>query len=246
MKISALKFLLTLIFTINGLLCFAQSLSIGAGPIFTLTKQEVKLVKGKSNFENTGFSKNLSYEHLLNLKNSYALFTAAFFKGESWIKFKEGSVSSFDGLGFRGTDIQRFSIGFGFAPFGIEKSYYLKSFLTIGCQFSKTLGHEFFGSQGQIQGPDYFEIEPVTAEAYNTFQLFPSLGIKTGLLIYKIIDIGITIQGVYGFKPYQKIYFKYNYKGIPQETAIFASDGTGLFIDLGIGINFVNLIKIIE
>lgn len=238
-----MKIINALIFCQLCFSCVGQTLNIGTGPIFTLTKQEVKLVNGHNDFQNTGFSKNLYYEHLLPLKNSYILLNTIFFKGESWIRFRNGSVSSFDGIGFTGTKIQRYNIGFGIAPFGINKSFYVKSFLSIGCQISKSLGHDFFGSQGQIQGPEYFEVEPITAEALNTLQVIPTLGIKTGFLIYRIIDIGLTIQGVYGFKSYQKMYFKYIYQGVQQKTAIFSADGTGLFIDLGIGINFSNLIK---
>jgi hypothetical protein len=83
----------------------------------------------------------------------------------------------------------------------------------------------------------------VTAESRNTDQIVPVLGLSTGFVFWKRIDIGLFIQGVYAFKPYQKMTIKYQYKGEVQPTAIYESTGTGLFFGLSLGYRFARLIK---
>ncbi|MDV7401201.1 hypothetical protein RZS08_57825, partial [Arthrospira platensis SPKY1] len=98
---------------------------------------------------------------------------------------------------------------------------------------------EFYSNLFKAEGPEYFELEPIRIEKLNTTQLVPSLGLKTGILLWKQIELGLSVQGVLGFKSYQNMYFKYYYKGVTQETAIFQGKGTGLYTALNIGYRFV-------
>ncbi len=81
------------------------------------------------------------------------------------------------------------------------------------------------------------------AKAYNTFQAVPTGGIKIGFVLWKHLDIGIQAQGIYGYKPYQKLTLKYKYKGVEQPDAIYASDGTGIYYTLSVGYRFAKFIK---
>lgn len=97
---------------------------------------------------------------------------------------------------------------------------------------------EFWNNGEPVNGPNYFELEPMSAEPMNTTQIVPSIGFRTGFVFWKRLDIGLGIQGVYAFKPYQKMYLKYQYKGVVQPMAEYESTGTGLFVTFGIGYRF--------
>jgi hypothetical protein len=83
----------------------------------------------------------------------------------------------------------------------------------------------------------------MSSAQYNTLQLTPTAGIKLGWVLWKRIDIGFNVQGVLGFKPYQKIFLKYNYKGEIQPDAEYSANGTGVFVSFGIGYRFAKLVK---
>ena len=102
---------------------------------------------------------------------------------------------------------------------------------------------EIYSESLPINGPNYFELEPISADPRNTMQIVPSLGLHTGFVFWKRLDIGLSFQGVYGYKPYQKMYFKYQYKGISQPSAEYEATGTGLFVTFGIGYRFAKWIK---
>ena len=115
-----------------------------------------------------------------------------------------------------------------------KNSFYLKPLIALGAQLSLSNGYEY-GAFERQNGPDYVELEPITASTNNITQLVPSIGLKSGFILWKRIDVGFTFQGVMGFKSYQTMYFKYSYKGVPQETAIFDAKGTGLFCSINVG-----------
>ncbi|HRO73974.1 MAG TPA: hypothetical protein PK611_09915, partial [Saprospiraceae bacterium] len=119
-----------------------------------------------------------------------------------------------------------------------KKAFYLKPLITIGLQLS-TPDNTEYGAFERQNGPEYFELEPISAKQFNTTQVVPSLGLKTGITLWKHIDLGLTIQGVLGFKSFQNMYFKYTYKGVPQETAVFEAKGTGIYTAFSIGYRFI-------
>ena len=43
----------------------SQSISVGYGPIYTLTNQRIKMISGRNDFQNTDDQLVLSYEHYL-------------------------------------------------------------------------------------------------------------------------------------------------------------------------------------
>lgn len=220
-----------------------QAISIGYGPIFTHTNQKVKMVNSEDDFMNTDEQFVVNYEHFLKNHRYSVIGTYSNFDGHTWIKFREGSVIAPDGfptlgVGYSGVNISRFYIGLCYDLLYNHNIIYLKPFLNIGLQISKSNGYEY-GAFERQNGPEYFELEPISGEQFNTTQIVPSLGIKTGFVVWKRIELGLTIQGVLGFKSYQNMYFKYSYKGVPQETAVFEAKGTGVFTALSIGYRFV-------
>jgi hypothetical protein len=92
--------------------------------------------------------------------------------------------------------------------------------------------------RGDPRRPDYFQLAPIVAEAYNTAQVVPIVGFKTGVVIRRRIEVGLNVQGVYGFKSCQDMLFDYSYKVKAQETAVFESKGTGVFAAFSIGYRF--------
>lgn len=223
----------------------AQSISIGYGPIFTHTNQKVKMVNSEEDFQNTDYQLVISYEHFL--KNSkYSVFgTFSKFDGHTWIKFREGSVIAPDGFpvigdGFSGTTLHRFDFGISYNLISEKYMFYLKPLILFGIQKSIPKDVEIYSELFKVDGPEYFELEPISAEQFNTTQIVPSIGFKTGIVLWKRIELGLTVQGVLGFKSYQNMYFKYSYKGEPQETAVFEAKGTGIYTALSIGYSFIN------
>lgn len=98
-------------------------------------------------------------------------------------------------------------------------------------------GDEFYDVD-QPNGPDYIQTDPVITETFNTTQIVPSFGFKTGFVFWNRLDLGLDFRWVFGFKSFQDMYFEYSYKGVPQETAIFEATGTGLFTALSLGYRF--------
>ena len=76
-------------------------------------------------------------------------------------------------------------------------------------------------------------------EVLKVFQVAPTAGIKIAFLCWQRLELGFNIQGIYAFKPYQRMYFTYSYKGEPKGTAIFEATGTGLFVSTGVGFRIV-------
>lgn len=240
-----MKFLISTFYIVVFCNCVcAQSISIGYGPIFTHTNQKVKMVNSEEDFQNTDYQLVFSYEHLLKNSKCSIFGTFSKFNGYTWIKFREGSLIAPDGfptlgVGFSGINITKFEFGSFYNCFRLNKWSFFKPFVSLGIQRSNKNEWEFWADLEPITGPEYVELEPILVESNNTTQIVPSLGFKTGFVLWKRIELGLTVQGVLGFKSYQNLYFKYSYKGVPQETAVFEANGTGIYTALSIGYRFV-------
>ena len=227
----------------QGTPVFSQTLSVGFGPVFTHTNQRVRMVNSKEDFMNTSAQWMLAYEHQLKRPENLSVsIMASKYEGATWMRFSEGSYIGSDGFptlgrGFSGVAITRIDFVFYHNLIAKNRIVFFKPNIGLGVQFSKDLGYEF-GNFEWINGPDYFQLAPIVAEAYNTVQVVPILGFKTGVVIWRRIEVGLNVQGVYGFKSYQDMFFDYSYKGDIQETAIFESKGTGVFAALSIGYRF--------
>ncbi len=221
----------------------AQSISFGLGPIFTLTNQKVKMVNSTEDFQNTDSQLAINYEHFIKNSKFSLLSEFSNFDGHTWIQFREGSVTTPEGFpvigdGYSGTTLYRVNFGIGYNLMSLKSKFFFKPIFLIGIQKSMKKDVEIYSALFKIDGPEYFELEPITTEQFNTTQIIPSLGFRTGILLWNRIELGFTFQGVYGNKSYQNMYFKYAYKGVPQETAIFEANGTGIFTALSIGYRF--------
>jgi len=226
----------------------AQSITASFVQVYTHTDAKVPVVNGGDNFENTSTTTMVTYEHFL--KNSkYSLHTSySKYDGCTLVYFEPGGWIAGGGyalaLGFcGGIKLHRFDLGISYLLTQKNKRFYFKPFVGAGLQRSKKTGWEFWREGLPINGPSYFELEPMSAEPMNTTQIVPSLGFRTGFVFWKRLDIGLGVQGVYAFKPYQKMYLKYQYKGEVQPMAEYESTGTGLFVTLGVGYRFAKLIK---
>ena len=235
------------LFTAHDVFC--QSISASFGPVFTKTNAVVAIVNGKEDFSNTAYMFSFSYEYFFKEKPYSIIASYAKYDGCTFILFEKGGFIPPDGVpvdatGFcAGVDINRFDLGVTYNIIKNNKKFYLKPFLTTGIQISTKTGWEIYSDLVKINGPNYFELEPISADPRNTTQIVPSLGFRTGFVFWKRLDIGLSFQGVYAYNPYQKMYLKYQYKGVVQPTAEYESTGTGLFVTFGVGYRFINLIK---
>jgi hypothetical protein len=242
-KKAGLIFFIILIFNI----VHSQSLMLSFGPTFTTTKQIVPIINGGKGDANTDYLFSVSYEHFFTKKPISVLASLTKFDGYTFMFFEPGGFvyygNEIGGTGFSGVKINRIDLGVAYRLTDPKKKFYFSPFIVAGLQVSKKTGAEIYSELIPIKGPNYFELEPISADPRNTTQIVPSLGFRTGLVFWKRLDVNLCVQGVYGFIPYQKMYFKYEYKGVPQTTGEFESTGTGLFISLGIGYRFARLIK---
>lgn len=231
------------IFFIAYIILKCQQFNIAFGPIYTLTNQSTRMVNSCDDFQNTTAQIKMDYEHFFK-RSKFSIFSSlSKFEGHTWIKFNKGSVIAKDGfptlgVGFNGVDLFRFDFGINYNLFNRLKYYYLKPQMGIGIQKSIRNGDEIYSEIFEINGPDYHELDLITVQTYNSFQLIPIIGLTTGVLLWNKLDINFNFQGAIGFKAFQKMYFKYSYKGTPQETAIFEGRGTGIYTSIGIGYRF--------
>lgn len=167
------------------------------------------------------------------------------FDGFTYIKYQKGGVRDPFGNpvlsdGYNGVDVYRFDIEFAYRLTN-KKRYFFKPFGGLGIQSSKWNGFDLL--YVPVNGPDYIETEPTIAKTYGRTQIVPTLGMKTGWVFWKRLELNFTVKGVYGFIPYQRLTLKYQYKGEVQPDAVYVSDGTGWFFNVGIGYRFAKLIK---
>ncbi len=228
---------------------FSQVVTIAYGPAYTSTKEVVSLVNGNNGGISGAQTANVfsvSYEHFLS-DSRFSLFTVySKFDGYTFMFYEKGGASIpggdiVAGSGYNGTVIYRYNLGLAYNLIQKKRRFYFSPNISFGIQNSKPNGKDIYPFE--IIGPNYIETEPTSAVAFKTIQIVPSGGFRTGWVFWKRLDIGLSFQGVLGFKPYQKMYFKYEYKGTPQPTAEFEANGTGLFVTLGIGYRFAKLIQ---
>ena len=229
--------------TNDKLIC--QSISIGFGPNYTLTNQSIRMINSTDDFQNTTSQYKINYEQFFRGRK-YSIFSSlSKYEGQTWIKFSKGSVVTKDGLptlgvGYNGVNLYRFDIGISYNLFTKFNKFYFKPQIAIGFLKSISNGEDIYSELIEINGPDYYQLDFITAETYNIFQILPILGISTGFVLWNKLDINFNLQGAMGFRAFQKMFFKYNYKGVEQPTAIFEGRGTGIFTSICVGYRFYN------
>jgi hypothetical protein len=225
-----------------------QSIAASYLRIYSKTTAVVPVINGRNGDQGTDNSFSFTYEHFIKNRKYSIVTSYSKFKGCTLIYFEPGGWIAGGGdamaKGFcDGVKIHRFDLGFSYLLTKKTEKFYFKPFVGAGLQLSRKTGVDFWRDGLPINGPHYFELEPMRAKPMNTTQIVPSLGFRTGFVFWKRLDIGLGFQGVYAFKPYQKLYLKYQYKGVVQPMAEYESTGTGLFVTLGIGYRFAKWIK---
>ncbi len=233
------------VFQANAILT-AQSVFISFGTIFTKSKAEHSVINSKEDFSNSSYPFQFGFEYYIpkskfSLQADYIRYT-----GFSNILFDQEYVPNYpyfivNGYGFKGSKIQRVDFEAKYLLTKKDKIFFLKSGIGLGLQKSNSNGYELFYTP--VLGPDYIEVAPMEAEAYNTFQFVPVGSIDIGFRLFKKFEIGISAQGALGHKPYQRQIFQYTYKGTIQPDAVYIADGTSVYVALKLGYKFVKLIK---
>lgn len=239
---------LTFLFFCSFSVMKGQTITASYLQIYSKTTAVVPVINGGTGDQGTDNSFSLSYEQFIKNKKISISATYSKFNGCTLIHFEPGGwiAGGGDGLakGFcHGVKIHRFDLGLSYLLTQKTKKFYLRPFVGAGLQLSRKTGVDFWRDGLPINGPSYFELEPMWAEWKNNTQIVPSLGFRTGFVFWKRLDIGLGFQGVYAFKPYQKLYLRYQYKGVEQPLAEYETTGTGLFVTLGVGYRFAKLIK---
>lgn len=214
--------------TINN---YAQVKLYGAwGTATTLSQQSQKMIYSKNDLSLAGMQSTIGLEY--QKKRISFITSLSFFPGATAMRLSDTHM-----IGYIGADITRFDLGCSYNILKSHKKIFLKPFAMIGIQHAKKTA-DLWREQVRIYGPDYYQTSLPDSEGYDTTQIVPSLGIRTGVKLTKMIDIGLNIQGVYASKTYQKIIFYYTYRNDPTErTAVFDSKGTGIFSSIFLSID---------
>lgn len=243
-KIFFLWFVILSPYVTNG-----QSLTLSYLRILSASQAKIPVINGGRGSDGTDNSFCIGYEHFLKNKKLSVLASYLKFNGCTLIYFEPGGWIARDGrtveaYGFcGGLKVHRFDLALAYNLLKSNKKIYFKPYVAAGIQITRKTGVDFWDDGEPINGPHYFELEPMEAIPMNTSQIVPSLGFRTGFVFWKRLELGLSVQGVYAFRPYQKMYLKYQYKGTVQPMAEYESTGTGLFVTLGVGYRFAKLIK---
>ena len=161
-----------------------QGLYIGYGPIYTLSKAISPIRNAKENFENSAFVSTFTYEHFLKNKKVSVIAKYCFYSNSTTINYESGgllddfgNVVGADGWG--GTNIYRLDLMMGYNLLNLRR-FYIKPFGGIGLQLSRNNDIGIF--EIPVNGPYYVQTEPMIADAFNTFQVVPTAGIRAGFL----------------------------------------------------------------
>lgn len=213
----------------------AQTLKYNFGQIFYNSKTITSVINQYEEYTNRNFSM-FRYQHAFNKRWSSFLGYSYF---EGWTDFSINRPydpnigASWGGNGASYLTVRRFSIGGGYDL--VEKDWLYcmpilmmnlqKSFPTNEAEISDIIDSR---TDSEIAGIVY-------NYPYSTTQIVPEVGFEFGVVLFKRIDVGLTISYAFGHKSFQDLTFGYTYKGIPQPTSKWYSDGTAWFSTLGIG-----------
>lgn len=208
----------------------AQSVFIGWGPVHSHTKQTQRLVNSKDAWSYVYTQIPIGVE--VPLKRFSGLLSLTSFNVLTDMRVGYRYYS-----GYAGTRITRVDLGVSYNLIKPNKLLFIKPFFAAGLQFAKYEA-DIWGEQVHIYGPDYFQTEYPTSQGRSNFQVVPGLGVRMGIKFLKRMEFGVCIQGVYGYKRFQELTFKYNYRDeLTERTAKFESNGTGLYSNFFLGIN---------
>ncbi len=227
MKIIITTIVLSFIITLTQ----GQLLTLNTGITFYKSKTIVPVLHQTNNSNQSGFY-SINFDYLYH-KRKYLVGTAySFFKG--WTNF--GVDTDFwAGNGSSATTVNRFELLFGYNLLNHQHEI---SFGPIGkVIFEKTIKTGSSGERAYINDEVDPNFEgPIILEAFDSFQILPALGLDFSWAIFKGLHLHANAYYAFGHKPYQKYYFEYTYDGVPQSTAEWHSNGTGLFTTMGLGI----------
>jgi len=226
------KINLSLIFCylLIGKISFSQTLFIGWGPVREYTSQQNRMINSKDYFFSSHTQKLLGFEYP---KEKWSLLLSiATYDFSTMMRLSDSWFQGFD------AKITRGDIGLTYNLLKTKNRLFIKPFVVLGLQYTKKQGG-YWGEPSPVMGPDYFETEAPISVGRNNFQLVPSLGLRVGVKFLKRLEFGASVQGVYGTKAFNRLYFRYYYKDDPgtNRIAIFEGKGTGIVTGLFLGVN---------
>lgn len=218
-----------------GSLLDAQTLKYNFGQIFYNSKTTTPAISQYEEYTNRNFNL-FRYQHTF-YKRWNAFLGYSYFEG--WTDFSidrpyDPSIgASWGGNGASYLNVHRLSVGAGYDL--LKKNWiYCIPVLTLNIQRSHpTNDAELSDIIDSRTDPEIAGI--IYNYPYLTTQIVPELGLEFGVVVFKRIDLGLTISHAFGHKSFQDLTFEYTYRGLPQPTAKWYSDGTAWFSTIGIG-----------
>jgi hypothetical protein len=227
---------------------FGQAVYLSSAQVYSYSNaiSPVKNMNGK--LLNTETTITFGYEHFLKKKRLSVFANFIRYNACTFVHFEPGGVVAGGGeilaKGFcGGTIIKKIDSGVSFSPIRPRKRFFFRPSIGVGLQWTKNTGVEYWGDGLPINGPSYFELEPMRSETIKSTQIVPNIGLRTGFLFWNRFDVSIGVNACYAFFPIQKLHLKYEYKGDRQPDAEYETTGTGMFTTLSVGYRFAKLIQ---
>lgn len=214
----------------------------------TVNTQSFVHLRGSFKYNSTTFFPILHQEKSFDeTEYKSSAFSYPVFNG----KFKiTGIFGNFWGLTYFNADDGEVTIGSGSGRtkinrYGLQLSWNMMTWKNR-IKFGPYIRLDYESSNVQVEGVSYgstYTVEnnknyqgQVYVEPFAGGQILPSLGLSLSIrLFWKISFIGDMFWS-FGHRTYQRMWFDYSYKGVPQPRAEWHTKGSGFVKTLGIGI----------
>jgi hypothetical protein len=224
------EFVITIIVLLFFIPIKSQTVFFNFGQNFEVLKTVNPVVNQVEALENR---KYFSVEFNYPVKDKLFIgFEAGFLKG--WSSFRV-DAGTWGGNGTSITNLVRFSPFIGYDLLSKREN----------CRFLPFVKLVIEKSISTWDGEAKTEIGPPTSMEYlgtilitnnERWQMAPSLGCEFNWNPFWKLNTHISTSYIWGITPFQEMEFQYSYKGSQVENAKWFSDGSGLIVYLGIGI----------
>lgn len=211
-------------------ICNAQTIFAGWGPIHAHTRQTEKLVNSRDAFFYDYTQQPIGFEY--RYKAFSGMFSISKFSVSTLMRIRS---THYDG--YAGSKITRYDLALSYNLLYKSKRFFIKPMIGAGLQVARHY-YDIWGELVNIHGPDYFQTQYPTSEGWDNTQIVPLIGARLGVKFLRRMEFGLNMQGVFGFKSFEKLTLVYTYRNDPTiRTAKFESNGTGLYSCLFLGVN---------
>jgi hypothetical protein len=238
-----MKFLIILILNFYCVLgkLSSQSIEVYSGLLFSHSNKIGNSIIGEDDFSHSDFPITFTLNLDLKRHNYYPYISFTKYKGKTLALLNSEFIldsygNSIEAIGYNGVNVYKVDCGMKVPLLNYKNFIALEGLIAIGFQKSIKNGFDFY--EIDINGKDYFAVNPIMANAYSNFQIVPSIGFHSKININKSFYFNLIANGSYGFKKIQEIYFEYSFKGSESQRTIIESSGSGIYFGIGLGYKF--------